>query len=116
MLDDYAARVRDGSVSILEEDDAVLGVLVLVPEPDCLLLDNLAVVPAAQGRGLGRRLVGHAEAEARRLGLGCLRLYTNVAMSENVAFYATLGFEETHRAEQAGYDRVFMRKRLGGEP
>jgi ribosomal protein S18 acetylase RimI-like enzyme len=115
MLDDYTARVRAGSVSVVEDGRAILGVLVLIPELDCLLLDNVAVAPEAQGRGLGRHLVEHAEAEARRLGLGCLRLYTNVAMVENVALYAALGFEETHRAEQAGYGRVFMRKRLGDE-
>ena len=115
MLDDYTARVRAGSVSVVEDGSTILGVLVLIPEPDCLLLDNVAVAPEAQGRGLGRRLVEHAEAEARRLGVGCLRLYTNVAMVENVTFYAALGFEETHRAEQAGYGRVFMRKRLGDE-
>lgn len=113
MLDDYAARVRAGSASVLEDDDGeIVGVLVLVPESDHLLLGNLAVAPGAQNRGLGRGMVGHAEAEARRLGLGELRLYTNVAMVENVAFYEALGFEETHRVEQAGYSRVFMRKRL----
>lgn len=112
MLDDYAARVREGSASVLEEQGRVVGALVLVPEPGGLLLDNVAVAPEAQGRGFGRRLVAHAEAEARRLGLDEVRLYTNAAMTENVALYARLGFEETHRAEQAGYARVFMRKRL----
>lgn len=112
MLDDYAARVREGSASVIEEQGRVVGALVLVPEPGGLLLDNVAVAPEAQGRGLGRRLVAHAEAEARRLGLDEVRLYTNAAMTENVALYAALGFEETHRAEQAGYARVFMRKRL----
>ena len=34
-------------------------------------------------------------------------------MTENIALYARLGFEETGRGHEAGYDRVFMRKRIG---
>ena len=113
MLDDYAARIAEGAVSVLEEDGRLVGLLVLLPEADHLLLDNLAVDPAAQGRGHGRRLVAAAEAEARRLGLPELRLYTHELMTENLAMYRRLGFVETHRAEQAGFARVFLRKRLG---
>ena len=113
MLDDYAARIAEGAVQVLEEDGRMVGLLVLLPEADHLLLDNVAVDPAAQGRGHGRRLVAAAEDEARRLGLNELRLYTHELMSENVAMYERLGFAETHRGQQAGYARVFMRKRLG---
>ena len=113
MLDDYAARIAEGAVQVLEEDGRLVGLLVLLPEADHLLLDNVAVDPAAQGRGHGRRLVAAAEDEARRLGLNELRLYTHELMSENVAMYERLGFAETHRGQQAGYARVFMRKRLG---
>ena len=113
MLDDYAARIAEGAVQVLEEDGRLVGLLVLLPEADHLLLDNVAVDPAAQGSGPGRRVVAAAEDEARRLGLNELRLYTHELMSENVAMYERLGFAETHRGEQAGYARVFMRKRLG---
>ena len=112
MLDDYPARVRDGSVSILEVDGQVVGVLVLVPEPDHVLLYNVAVAPAVQGRGLGRRLVEHAENEARRLSLAEVRLFTHVLMHENIALYRRAGYAETHRVEEAGYARVYMRKRI----
>ena len=33
-------------------------------------------------------------------------------MDANVACYESLGWEETHRGEQNGYARIFMRKRL----
>src|SRR5207248_3702868 len=113
MLDDYAALIAAGAVSVLEEADGVIAALiVLLPRPDHLLLDNIAVRPDRQGRGLGRRLVDFAESEARRLGYAELRLYTHATMTENIALYKRLGFEETGRGEQAGYDRVFMAKRL----
>ncbi|MEC6744217.1 GNAT family N-acetyltransferase [Pseudomonas qingdaonensis] len=113
MLEDYAALIAQGRVEVFEEQGQVLGVLVLIAQADGLLLDNLAVSPAAQGRGLGRQLMAHAEARVRQLGLEVVRLYTNEAMSENLGLYERLGYRETHRAVQAGFRRVFMEKRLG---
>lgn len=113
MLDDYARRVADGQVWVLEEEGALAGVLVLEDAAGgALLLDNLAIAPAAQGKGHGRRLVAHAEAEARRRGHSQIVLYTHVLMVENVAIYRRLGFEETHRVTEKGYDRVYMAKDL----
>jgi ribosomal protein S18 acetylase RimI-like enzyme len=109
MLDDYAQRIADGAVSVLEDDDgAVAGLVVLLAKPDHLLLDNVAVRPDRQRRGFGRRLIAFAEREARRLGYVELRLYTHQTMTENTALYARLGFVETGRGLDAGYDRVFM--------
>lgn len=115
MLDDYRARVAAGGVFVIEMDGRLGAVLVLVPMVDHLLLDNVAVDPACQGKGLGRALVAFAEREAARRGFGELRLYTNAVMTENVGLYAHLGFEETHRGEEAGYSRIFMRKRVAGD-
>jgi ribosomal protein S18 acetylase RimI-like enzyme len=115
MLDDYAARVSEGVVWVIEEGSAIAGVVVLLPRPDYLLLDNIAVAPARQGSGLGRRLLGFAEAEAVRRGYREIRLYTHRTMTENQRLYAAIGYEEAGRGTDAGYERVFMRKRLAGE-
>ena len=114
MLDDYARLIDEGSVSVFEMPDGVIAALiVLLPQADHLLLNNVAVHPDHQGRGLGRRLVAFAESEARRLGYAELRLYTHQRMTENIALYARLGFRETGRGTEAGYDRVFMTKPIG---
>jgi N-acetylglutamate synthase-like GNAT family acetyltransferase len=114
MLDDYARRIADGQVWLLEEEGTLAGVLVLEDAAGgALLLDNLAIAPGAQGKGHGRTLVAYAEAEARRRGHEMIVLYTHVLMVENVAIYRRLGFEETHRVTEKGYDRVYMAKRLG---
>jgi GNAT superfamily N-acetyltransferase len=110
MLDDYAARVAAGEVSVCAEGDGIAGILVLEPAADHLLLDNIAVAPAWQGRGVGRLLLDFADAEARRMGHAELRLYTHVLMHENIALYTKLGWREHGRGEQAGFQRVFMRK------
>jgi ribosomal protein S18 acetylase RimI-like enzyme len=113
MLDDYALRVADGQVWVLDDGGALTGVLVLEDaEGDALLLDNIAIAPTAQGRGYGRALVAFAEAEARRRGHAQIRLYTHVLMTENLALYGRLGFRETRRITEKGYERVYMAKQL----
>jgi GNAT superfamily N-acetyltransferase len=112
MLDDYAARIEAGQAWVLEEGGALVGALILADEPDALLLYNIAVAPAAQGAGVGRRLISFTEAEARRRGHALLRLYTNEKMVENVAMYPRLGFTETHRGSEAGHRRVYFEKRV----
>jgi GNAT superfamily N-acetyltransferase len=113
MLDDYRRLIDQGVVSVLEEANGpIAALIVLLPQPAHLLLDNVAVRPDRQGRGVGRRLIAFAEAEARRLGYAELRLYTHAMMTENIALYTRLGFRETGRGHEAGYDRVFMTKPL----
>ena len=114
MLDDYNARISEGVAWVIEEASAMAGVIVLLPRPEYLLLDNIAVAPARQGSGLGRRLLAFAEAEAVRCGYREIRLYTHRTMTENQQLYAAIGYEETGRGTEAGYERVFMRKRLAG--
>ncbi len=112
MLDDYDARIAAGQVHVAVADGEIAGALVLIEHEGYLLLDNVAVSPDSQGGGVGRDLVGFAEAEAKRRGYAEIRLYTHVVMTENIAFYGWLGYDETHRVREAGYDRVYMRKLL----
>ena len=113
MLDDYAALIAAGVVTV-DEDAAgqLAGLIVLLPKNDHLLLDNIAIHPGRQGQGLGRRLIDFAEAEARRRGYREIRLYTHETMTENIALYTRRGFVETARGLDAGYARVFMAKPL----
>jgi ribosomal protein S18 acetylase RimI-like enzyme len=112
MLDDYLARVSEDLVWVLQDGPAIAGILVLLTAPEYLLLDNIAIAPERQGRGMGRRLLAFAESEALRRGYREIRLYTHQTMIENQRLYASIGYEETGRGSEAGYDRVFMRKPL----
>jgi 8-oxo-dGTP pyrophosphatase MutT (NUDIX family) len=107
MLEDFGEAIARSEVYVTDERDAVI---VLLPRNDHLLVEDVAVHPSSQGRGVGTRMMRFAETRATELGLGELRLHANVVMVENHRFYAALGYEETGRAQQDSYDRVFFRK------
>jgi ribosomal protein S18 acetylase RimI-like enzyme len=116
MVADFAAEVAAGHVVVIGTAGAVDGYMIAWPEADAYLVDNITIDPARQGEGLGRQLMDHAVAEARRRRLSAIRLYTNAAMTENLSMYAHMGFVETHRAVEKGFNRVYMRWTLpGGE-
>ncbi|MFC9969411.1 GNAT family N-acetyltransferase [Spirillospora sp. NPDC127200] len=104
---DYRALIAAGRVHLAEH-----GLVVLIPEADRLLVDNVAVDPAHHGRGVGRRLLAHAEEQARALGLPGLRLMTNALMTRNIALYERLGYRETGRESYEGRSVVHMAKDL----
>ncbi|MEM9060807.1 MAG: GNAT family N-acetyltransferase [Pseudomonadota bacterium] len=114
MLDDYEVRVGEGAVEVWDDPErGILGMIILGDRADGFMLENVAVSPDAQGMGIGRRLIDHAEAEARRRGHRQIRLYTHATMVENQRMYARLGYVETARGEDEGYDRVQFEKHLG---
>ena len=118
MLADYPADIAAHRVVVIEAAGQVCGYkvcgyMVAWPEADAYFIENIGVDPACQGQGLGRRLIDHAVAQAQRLRLPALRLYTNALMTENLSMYAHIGFVETHRAIEKGYHRVYMRWELG---
>jgi GNAT superfamily N-acetyltransferase len=107
---DYLAETEAGLVWVTGEP--IVGVIVLMVGDDSLLVENVAVDPAAQGKGVGRGLMEFAERKAREAGLGRLTLYANEVMIENLAIYRHLGYRETERRTEDGYRRVFMAKVL----
>ncbi|GHG29620.1 N-acetyltransferase [Streptomyces albogriseolus] len=116
---DHAANVAAGRVFVAELPDdggagpvRVAGLVVLEPRTDHLHLDTVAVLPDAQGAGLGRLLLEFTEARARALGLPEIRLFTNAMMWENQTIYPRLGYETVERRVTGPYDRIHYRKRL----
>jgi ribosomal protein S18 acetylase RimI-like enzyme len=115
MLADYRALIARRVVYVLTESTTrdLLGLIVLWPTDRAMFVENVAVHPRHQGEGLGSRLMSFAEEQATASDLPEVRLYTNQVMTENLAFYARLGFEETNRRVDQGYTRVFLRKIIG---
>jgi len=112
MVADFRTLIADGEVHVLLLGTALAGFIVLRPGPDHLFIENVVVHPDRQGQGLGRRLMAFAQTIAVERGLPALELYTNVKMTENFPFYESLGFVETGRRCEDGFDRVYMSKKL----
>ena len=108
MLEDYEIVLASGHAHIL---DAPLPVG-LIPEDDAMLLENVALAPAHQGKGHGSALMRFAEDSTRALGLSRIRHYTHAGMMRNQQIYRAMGYEETHRVTEHGLPRVYMAKQL----
>lgn len=105
MVDDYPARVAASQLWVVDAppgEPGPLALVVLVHHADHLEIDNVAVAPSAQGRGLGTALLAFAREQAFAAGLAELRLVTNELMTENQALYEHLGWVRTGRVEREG--------------
>ena len=109
---DFATHIARGEAHGAYSSGVLTGYIVLFPRGDHLFIENVAVHPGAQGKGVGAALLAFAEAEARRRGLDAIELYTNARMTENLSLYPRLGYLETGRRRESGFDRVYFRKDL----
>ena len=112
MVADFDAQIREGKLSVLADGKAICGFVVCFRREEHLHLENVAVLPELQGLGYGVRLIKFAEAKAVEQGLAAVELYTNAKMTENLRLYPYLGYSETGRWHEDGFDRVFFQKKL----
>jgi ribosomal protein S18 acetylase RimI-like enzyme len=115
MTDDYAEIIKNYRVTVAENNQTILGVIVLTVTDEGFLIDNVAVNPSHRGKGVGKALLAFAEAEARRAGFDSIYLYTHEKMTENIALYAKIGYVEYDRRSQGDFSLVYMRKHLSSE-
>lgn len=110
MVADFASQIELGQVYVALRGELLAGYAGFYSEADHLHLENVAVDPSYAGQGIGKTLVEYVEQAARDKDLKAVELYTNEAMTENLAMYPKLGYVETERRQQAGFNRVFFRK------
>ena len=111
MTADYDLAVRRHRFDLLFIDGHLAALIETVAEGETLLIENLAVGPDYQRRGLGTMLMAHAESIAKSTGQNRLRLYTNARFEGNVALYERLGYRVDGQEDIAGGSlRVDMSK------
>ena len=98
------AETEIGYVAL--EGDALIGCIFCRPEVDCLYIGKLSVLPTAQGKGLGKQLLGLAEKIARKKSLPALRLETRIELVGNHAVFTSWGFRKTAENAHPGFERT----------
>lgn len=107
---DFGPLIAAGQVRVAEAAGQVAAFAAFFPQDGWMQLDTVAVFPALAGQGIGRALIAACEAEARAAGLRGVRLYTNAKMAANLRLYPCLGYAETGRRLEDGFDRVFFER------
>ncbi len=109
---DYDAAVLRHRIDLASVDGMLAALIETIPASDHLLVENVAVAPAFQGRGLGRFLMAHAERLAAAQGVAEMRLYTNARFEENIRLYKTLGYRVEREEDSSLGVTVYMSKAL----
>ena len=109
---DYTKALQEHRFDVVAEGDRIVGVIETMQRDDHIWIENVAVAPDAQGSGIGRRLLDHAERLARTAGCFEARLLTNAAFEANVALYRRRGYVVDREEEFLNGITVYMSKKL----
>lgn len=83
-----------GHILFAVENSEVLGTVALIKEEGGFELAKMAVIPSAQGRGIGGLLGEAAIAKAKEEGANYVMLISNRSLAPAMALYKRLGFKE----------------------
>ncbi|KAJ5199762.1 Acyl-CoA N-acyltransferase [Penicillium cf. griseofulvum] len=114
MTEDWDDVIRSHEVLILRDNERIVGSITFHKDEQTpsLKIDNVVVNPTAQSQGYGYYMIKYAEMEGQKQGLPSVTLFTNVKMYENIAYYTKLGFTETERRVEDGFERIYFYKNL----
>lgn len=99
--------IADKTVWVATLDQKMLGGMVMTLTPQAHLM-NIAVSPAAAGKGVGAALLAKAEALAIAADHSAIHLATHSAMTATQAFYRAKGWVDVGREG----DKLMMAKDL----
>jgi len=112
LIADYQDILARYETWVVDGGEGLDGALILEPRADHLLIWSVATAPGAQGRGLGGRLLAHAEARAAEMGKHTLKLYTGDKLTGNIAWYQRHGYVIEGIEARIGRNVVHMTKNL----
>ena len=113
MVADFASAIEKQHLYVALDDEQLAGFVVFYPQRDHVHLENVAVSPEFQKRGIGTGLIEFVERQASAEGYCRIELYTNAKMTENLELYPRLGYRQFERRFENGFDRIYFYKTLG---
>lgn len=105
-------RQLGGEFYIVEQHGVLIGTMGFVPvSADTCELRKMYLLPAARGRGLGRRLLALAEQSARERGFRYMKLETAAVLRAAVELYERSGYRAVacDNPHAARCDRVYRK-------
>ena len=112
MLADYREVLKKHRIDLLFVKGELAALIETMPNDNYLRIINLSVSPTQQGRGMGRKLLDHAERLAASMGCEEIKLYTNKLFAETLTFYDRLGYQVEREEEFMGGVTVHMNKEI----
>ena len=121
---DFTNSARHGQVFVADEEDGVVGVVVLfapgapgrdVAEAGDAELSRLAVAATARRSGIGRALATYCERRARAAGWSAIALWSRPGQVEAHRLYESLGYRrapERDSVDKGGHGRLVFRLAL----
>lgn len=98
---------KGGIILIAEEGGKTLGACALIPlDAGDFEFSKMGVVPEAQGRGIGQRLLEAAISRARAEGAKLLLICTSSSLGTANRMYRRFGFVDSTDPRHHAYDRA----------
>jgi ribosomal protein S18 acetylase RimI-like enzyme len=113
--DNLREKAKDEAGFAAVIDDELAGCVFIKEKDDRFYLGKLAVAPAFEGQGIGRKLVEKAEQLAVACGKPVMELQTRIELTRNHAVFEKLGYRKVAETAHPGFTRttsVTMRKEI----
>lgn len=102
-----------GNIFFVREDEKIIGTVALMKiEEGVFELTKMAVVPAAQGKNIGQKLMQHTLNFAREKGWQKLIIFSNRKLENAIHIYKKYGFKEIPIGENNPYARGDIKMEL----
>ena len=114
-LDNIAEKSVSEILLLAYRGQELVGCVFLREQPHALYVGKLAVLPDAQGQGVGKKLLEFTQKIARQLALSQLELQVRIELIENQAVFSAMGFLKSGETSHPGFKRatsITMQKNL----
>ena len=102
-----------GSIFFVKELEKVIGTVALMKIEDGIFeLTKMAVIPEAQGKKVGQKLIEHTLNYAKKSGLKTLIIYSNRKLENAIYIYLKYGFHEIPIEDNNPYSRGDIKMKL----
>jgi diamine N-acetyltransferase len=89
-------------------------IAIRLPKDGASIIEKVSVLPPFRHRGIGRRLMEHAFAEAKRCGAAAAEIGIIATQTDLRAWYESFGFQATRQThyQHLPFDVLHMRKEI----